>query len=482
MAWSLLFCFPTTPAAATGSWVWDGHSAVFLSSKEQQYENGVVTTKAFSPTRSWLTSVESVKGGNTFQDLTYDHNPDGMIESIMSILAMESWQYTYDDLNRLTVATNVDTPGLSQSFQYDPIGNMTYNSHIGTYTYPVSGQARPHAVQTAGSRTYSYDNMGRMTSRDGTVIQWNGDGKPSSIGNAVFTYDGLGRRLKKLVDGETTLYPFEDYEISHYGTAMKYLAGGKQHGTLFGAFHRDHFGSIQSITTSSGEAIHKVYTPFGDTYSAIGWYQEEQKGWIGEREEETELVYLNARFYDPEIGRFISPDPIARSGQGLNRYSYSLNNPINILDPSGLDFCQAFENEQQCLDFLSNNSLQYRCEGNLDCDTISGSNFTVFVDSDLYMFLLMMSYGADDGETRAREILENKEYWKSNNIPAQGVPWCALDGSCPTEEKPVTPPSCTSCECNPALCGDPTPTTTPTTSSEDTSDTIPAKRGTSNGR
>ena len=46
-----------------------------------------------------------------------------------------------------------------------------------------------------------------------------------------------------------------------------------------------------------------------------------------------EAVYLNARYYDPEIGRFVSPNPYADLGQGLNRFSYSFNNPIDFADP-----------------------------------------------------------------------------------------------------------------------------------------------------
>jgi RHS repeat-associated protein len=179
-----------------------------------------------------------------------------------------------------------------------------------------------------------------MANRNGTLIQWNGDGKPSSIGNIGFTYDGLGERIKKVSGGQTTLYPFTDYEIAHDGTTTKSLVGGKQvcgtSGCEFFMYHRDHLGSVQSITDASGEVLHKKYKPFGDTHSTVGPHSD-LRGWIGEREEETELVYLNARYYDPEIGRFISPDPIARVGQKLNRYTYSRNNPINFLDPSGLD-------------------------------------------------------------------------------------------------------------------------------------------------
>jgi hypothetical protein len=99
------------------------------------------------------------------------------------------------------LTTNVDTPSLTQSFTYNEIGNITYNSQIGTYSYPAPGASRPHAVSAAGSRTYQYNAIGQMTSRNGTVIQWNGDGKPSSIGNVGFTYDGVGSRLKRVSSG-----------------------------------------------------------------------------------------------------------------------------------------------------------------------------------------------------------------------------------------------------------------------------------------
>ena len=93
------------------------------------------------------------------------------------------------------------------------------------------------------------------------------------------------------------------------------------------------------MTDAAGVEVRRQdHTPFGDQHYAWGSHAE-SKGWIGEREEETELVYLNARYYDPEIGRFTAPDPTVRLGQKLNRYSYSRNNPINLSDPSGLDEC-----------------------------------------------------------------------------------------------------------------------------------------------
>jgi RHS repeat-associated protein len=153
----------------------------------------------------------------------------------------------------------------------------------------------------------------------------------------------------------------------------KYLVGGKQVGTSFFVHHRDHLGSIQAVTDSAGAEVRRQkHKPFADQHYASGSHLE-SKGWIGEREEETELLYLNARYFDPEIGSFASPDPIARPGQGLNRYSYAWNNPGNFFDPTGLDPptdpCAGM-NYDECFAFLENytkNTAAGYCEANPYC-------------------------------------------------------------------------------------------------------------------
>ncbi len=301
-----------------------------------RFANGVTATNTYSPERGWLERIRAVTGSTVHQDLAYTYYADGMVRAVRSMKAMESWGYVYDDLNRLLHAKNFGSQRLNQSFAYDAIGNITYNSQIGKYRYSAAGKPRPHAVRSAGLRKYKYNAAGQMTSRNGTLLQWNGDGKPSSIGNVAFTYDGLGTRLKKTSGGQTTTYVGSDYEIASDGTVTKYLLGGKQVGTEFFILHRDHLGSVRAVTDTAGAEVRsQQHTPFGDQHSVTGTHYE-SRGWIGEREEETELVYLNARYYDPEIGRFTAPDPIVFLGQGLNRYTYALNNPINLSDPSGL--------------------------------------------------------------------------------------------------------------------------------------------------
>ncbi|MGH6931102.1 MAG: RHS repeat-associated core domain-containing protein [Dongiaceae bacterium] len=80
------------------------------------------------------------------------------------------------------------------------------------------------------------------------------------------------------------------------------------------------------------------YKPYGERLATAGVISE-SKGFIGERhDDETGLIYLNARYYDPVLARFIQPDPLDPTlpGVDVNRYAYAGNNPIGNVDPSGL--------------------------------------------------------------------------------------------------------------------------------------------------
>ncbi len=92
------------------------------------------------------------------------------------------------------------------------------------------------------------------------------------------------------------------------------------------------------------EVIEKAtYKPFGEQSEWLSPTQgaPESKGWIGERfDADAGLQYLNARYYDPELGMFLQPDwfEVTKAGVGTNRYAYCTSNPINCLDPSGNSF------------------------------------------------------------------------------------------------------------------------------------------------
>jgi RHS repeat-associated protein len=102
--------------------------------------------------------------------------------------------------------------------------------------------------------------------------------------------------------------------------------------------HTDRLGSIQAVTNGAGsEVLRRSYEAFGDrTFDSSS--HPETRGYIEQREDETGLVYLHARYYEPSVGLFISPDPLHPDVPGvrMNRYAYALGDPVNGKDPSGL--------------------------------------------------------------------------------------------------------------------------------------------------
>ena len=142
---------------------------------------------------------------------------------------------------------------------------------------------------------------------------------------------------------QVTTYLGPEVEISASGQWTKYLNDDvKRVGTGAGAaahyHHRDHLKSIRIITGPSGAEVKRTtYRPFGDKGLTSGTHAE-TKGYIGERhDEETNYLYLNARFYDAELGRFVSPDwwDPNKPGVGTNRYGYADNDPVNKSDANG---------------------------------------------------------------------------------------------------------------------------------------------------
>ncbi|HEY3351640.1 MAG TPA: FG-GAP-like repeat-containing protein [Polyangia bacterium] len=308
----------------------------------QTNANGTVTTHTYDANRGWLLSIGTVQGAATIQNLAFTRNVEGQVTAVTSPFAGEGWSnYGYDSLHRLTSATNTSSSADNQTFAYTANGNMTSNSRLGTYAYPAYNAARPHAVTTAGANSYSYDANGNLVAGAGRSITWTAENLPATIGTATLTYDGNGMRIKKVVGSTTTIYLGDDYEVTG-GTATKYvaLAGrvvAKQVGTTKYWLHTDDKGSIQAVTDASGVEVARLkYRPYGERL-ATGGSHAEARSFLGQRQDESGLVYLHARYYDPALGRFISPDPTqdTRTVGGPNGYAYAANDPVNRVDIDG---------------------------------------------------------------------------------------------------------------------------------------------------
>jgi YD repeat-containing protein len=106
------------------------------------YTNGVVSTFAYDPWRAWLTSVAHARSGTALETAGYEHDAGGRITRLTSSLVNRSWSYTYDRLDRLTKATNLDDANRTRNYWYDLGSRFTAGGGNGAYTYDA---ARPHA-------------------------------------------------------------------------------------------------------------------------------------------------------------------------------------------------------------------------------------------------------------------------------------------------------------------------------------------------
>jgi RHS repeat-associated protein len=186
-------------------------------------------------------------------------------------------------------------------------------------------------------------------------------------GVTTFTYDAAGIRLKTVhPGGKTSYFPFPGYEEEVNGSTttrrITYAIAGQTVATsaalsaslrvqVVGGsntlyyLHSDHLGSTSLATTTSGAVVGNstaLYLPFGGfrTTPTAGLTD---IGFTGHRHNnlpgsDLGLVYMNARFFMPGIGRFASADTIVpdpTNPQQYNRYSYTLNNPLCYSDPTG---------------------------------------------------------------------------------------------------------------------------------------------------
>ena len=212
------------------------------------------------------------------------------------------------------------------------------------------------------------------------------------------------KRIGLVKIAKTTYYIGSHFETTVYsnGTEINtsyYYANGERvaRKVVNGAtekkyfIHGDHLGSTSVITDESGEEVEKTkYYPYGATRE--GGSKEKYLFTGQERDAETGLYYYGARYYSPEVRRFVQPDsviPDIYNPQYLNRYSYVLNNPLKYVDPTGHEstYCPTCEEQGTFYDSLY--QYQVQSEG----DTVSDLVWEVLGGADVVNFLEEPSAG-----------------------------------------------------------------------------------------
>jgi len=296
-------------------------------------------TNAEASTPGW-SGVESAAKGKGGKGSSGGGNGGG----ISNATGNQAEYYTYDPIgNRLTSHNN-------RSYSYN-VGNQLTDENGATYTYDRNGNLMQ---KTSGDETatyyYDYENrlvrVERVESGEAVVVD--------------YKYDPFGRRIEKKVtpsplvgegggEGSTTtryLYDNEDI-LFEYDTSG--IAGNRYvHGPGIDAplaveqknkmyyYHADGLGSIVALTDSAGGVVQDYqYDSFGNLKDQKNRIKQPYTYTAREWDTKAKLYYYRARYYNAEVGRFLSKDPIGFMG-GINPYNYVAGNPINWVDPFGL--------------------------------------------------------------------------------------------------------------------------------------------------
>jgi RHS repeat-associated protein len=270
--------------------------------------NGVVTQYGYDDT-SRLASLTYRQGSTTLGDLTYEYDAAG---------------------RRVKVAGSLARTGLPQA-----LSGASYND--------------ANRQTVFGAATLTYDDNGNLTSDGANSYTWNARNQLVAMSGpgltASFSYDAVGRRASKTINGSTTSYLYDGPNIVQEQTggsaSANLLAGGvdaffsraDSTGTVTPL--RDALGSVVSLTDAGG-AVQTSYSyePFGKT-GATGTASSNSQKYTGREDDGTGLYYYRNRYYSPAMQRFISEDPVGLAG-GINLFAYVRNNPISYSDPSGL--------------------------------------------------------------------------------------------------------------------------------------------------
>ena len=350
-------------------------------------------------------------GWNGLDELTQAVSPQGTVDytydaagrrTSMTAGSQTTVDYTYDNANRLTGLTQGSASvgfdydaanrrstltlpnGVTETYTYDAANEITGISYADggtslgdlTYAYDAAGRRTSQggtlasdALPTATTADGTFDLNNRQTASNGTTLQYDadgnltGDGTDTYVWNArnqlvaikqgastidTFSYDALGRRQSKSIDGDTATHFLYDglnpVQETQGATVTPILAGlgideyfARPEASGEAYFLTDAQGSTIALTDSSGAIVQQYhYSPYGEANAnnpgITNPYQ-----YTGRENDGDGLYYYRARYYSPNLKRFISEDPAGFGGGQNNFYAYVGNGPLSGVDPLGKD-------------------------------------------------------------------------------------------------------------------------------------------------
>ena len=311
---------------------------------------------------------------NKTSEFTYAYDEWGNITGITDLSGKKN-TYAYNEYGELTKAAETYTKGTyTYDYTYDSGENIKTEKVAGpsgttTHTYAYDSVWKDKLISYDG-KTITYDAMGNPTNYMGASMTWDVKGNLTSVSgrngkSAAYTYLSDGQRYTKTTGGKTTAYLYNNglllsettgNEVINYyydsdGTVLGigYKKGTNDEKHYF--FEKNAFGDVIAVYRNSDSVLIGTYeydlwgNPVSIKEAAGG---RDTDGILGKNpfryrcyyyDTETGFYYLNSRYYDPQIRRFISADSmVTNTGTdvfGYNLYSYCNNSPLNKTDSDG---------------------------------------------------------------------------------------------------------------------------------------------------
>jgi RHS repeat-associated protein len=256
--------------------------------------------------------------------------------------------YSYDAAGRLT--------GMKYSKGTQVLRDLVYGYDEINRRTSYSGNSAPEPQETA-TNTVTVDASNRYTNLNGKPVSHDENGN-QTINNAVwdardrlvglsglgftasFTYDAIGRRTSKTVNGQTKTYLYDGSDlISETGADYTFGPGIDQPLERKSGqneyYLSDALGSVIGLADGNGSIKTSYnYSPFGKKQTT-GTASNNPFAFTGREDDGTGYYYYRARYYNPDQKRFIAEDPLEFGGGDTNFYTYVGGNPVNFTDPSG---------------------------------------------------------------------------------------------------------------------------------------------------
>jgi RHS repeat-associated protein len=313
--------------------------------------------------REWINAVTIRSGGDNVlrvnNTMTYD--VAGNLETVTdSVDSGFNRTFGYDAINRLTA---INGPWGSGLVQYNGAGDiLSYRvgSDTRTYAYDASRRLASVSSTATGTTNYGYDAYGNASPTSDPYVYDAASNLVGAGAGRTNYYDGANTRVKTVVGGVTT-YEFQsahgllltewrkepccyDRLFEHLYVTGKRVAvqttdfflGSPPVGLYWDYFQTDASGSAIAGVNTNGATFIDSYKPYGERLHAAPG---ESGIWFaGKKQDKPDLIHMGGRYYNPQIGRFLSIDPKEADPSdvhGINRYAYANNNPNRYVDPDG---------------------------------------------------------------------------------------------------------------------------------------------------